>query len=241
MHLLAPDSESFILDMNQVSGIDEPAAALLHKANSSLLQDNIAVVFSRIRDRKAVLDPLRRKDLHKGRGFLCFEDNDLAVEWCENRIRDSVLPPQEKPLLKDYLLFTGIPDALLERLATLATTRDFTAGEFILNNNSRDDDRIFLLESGSVSILVPRQAGGFQRIATIGPGMNFGEMALLGHATRTATVMADTEVRCQILHAGELHRLAETVPELRITLLENLARDLGNKLRPTTEMVAALS
>lgn len=241
LHLLAPDSESFILDMHQVSGIDEAAARLLHQACHSLMQENIAIVFSRIRERKALLDPLRRNDLAHGRGFLSFEDNDLAVEWCENRIRDSALPPQARPLLRDYFLFAGVPAELLERLAALATTRDYKPGESILNNNTQDDDRIFLLEAGNVSILVPRQAGGFQRIATIGPGMNFGEMALLGHATRSATVMADTDVRCQILHAAELQRLAETAPELRIRLLENLARDLGNKLKPTTEMVAALS
>lgn len=36
---------------------------------------------------------------------------------------------------------------------------------------------MFFIETGHVSILLPLQNGAHQRIASLGPGMEFGEMA----------------------------------------------------------------
>lgn len=75
----------------------------------------------------------------------------------------------------------------------------------------------------------------------MGPGMNFGEMVLLGQTTRSATVIADTEVNCHILEAGDFNRLSEQAPLLKITLLENLTKDMADKLRRATQWIAALA
>lgn len=75
----------------------------------------------------------------------------------------------------------------------------------------------------------------------MGPGMNFGEMVLLGQTTRSASVYADTAVRCRILEVGDLERLSGETPLLKITLLENLAKDMANKLRGATQWIAALA
>lgn len=242
MRELAPGSSSFILDLKQVTGISEGAARLLHEARLYLDREGIAVVFSRIQHRKGLMEPLRRNCVHRDRGFLCFEDNDLAVEWCENRLCGDHGPMQpEAAKLADFALFCGVPVDQLDQLSALMTTRTFARGEQILVSNQQDDGRIFFIASGTVSILVPRQTGGHQRISTLGPGMNFGEMVLLGQTTRSASVHADSVVECRILEAADLNRLAEAQPSLKIRLLENLARDLSNKLRPTTQLVAALA
>lgn len=70
------------------------------------------------------------------------------------------------------------------------------------------DGRLYFIASGQVSILVPLPNGGHQRIATLGPGMNFGEMVLLGQTTRSASAHADTEVVCHILTTEALDRLS---------------------------------
>ncbi|MCU0843197.1 MAG: hypothetical protein MUC79_15995, partial [Thiobacillaceae bacterium] len=74
-----------------------------------------------------------------------------------------------------------------------------------------------------------------------GPGMNFGEMVLLGQTTRSASVYADTEVKCQILDADAFNQLASQTPQLKILLLENLARDMATKLRRATQWISALA
>ena len=52
-------------------------------------------------------------------------------------------------------------------------------------------------------------------------------MALLGQTTRSASVYADTEVRCRILEAGDFGRIADAAPLLKIAVLENLAQRHG--------------
>jgi glutaminase len=71
--------------------------------------------------------------------------------------------------------------------------------------------------------------------------MEFGELALLGQTTRSASVYADTEVRCRILEAGDFGRIADRVPLLKIAVLENLASDMANRLRGANQWIAALA
>jgi len=71
--------------------------------------------------------------------------------------------------------------------------------------------------------------------------MNFGEMVLLGQTTRSATVTADSEVRCHILKVDDFNRLSEQAPQLKIILLENLTKDMADKLRRATQWISALA
>lgn len=239
---MASDSHSFILDMNLVTGISESAARLLNQARLGFMEEGLAVVFSRIHDRPAIIDPLSKSSGNGDLGFLNFEDNDLAVEWCENRLFcTSTPPPASVESLIDFPLFKGVPETLMKQVEAVTRRQDYAAGEQILTLGQAGDDRIFFIELGQVSIQVPLQNGGNQRISSMGPGMSFGEMVLLGQTTRSATVIADTEVRCHILEAGDFNRLADQAPQLKITLLENLSRDMADKLRRATQWIAALA
>ena len=100
---------------------------------------------------------------------------------------------------------------------------------------------MFFIESGHVSILMPLQNGAHQRIASLGPGMEFGEMALIGQTTRSASVYADTEVRCRVLEAGDFDGSPDSMPLLRIAVLQNLASDMANRLRGANQWIAALA
>ena len=92
-----------------------------------------------------------------------------------------------------------------------------------------------------MSVLVPLQNGTHQRIASLGPGMEFGEMALLGQTTRSAAVHADTDVQCRVLDAVEFGKVARAAPELNVAVLTNLATDLANRLRGANQWIAALA
>ncbi len=242
MQEMAPDSHSFILDMHQVDGISESATRLLNQARLSFGENGIAVVFSRIHDRRAIREPLSRSASNGDRGFLSFEDNDLAVEWCENRLFGEGAPTSAATgSLADSPLFKGVPGTVMKQVKAVMRSQTFAAGERILVTGQAGDGRIFFIDSGQVSILVPTQDGGHQRIASLGPGMNFGEMALLGQTTRSASVYADTEVRCSVLEVADFNMLSNQTPLLKITFLENLAKDMADKLRRATQWISALA
>jgi glutaminase len=242
MREMAPDSHSFILDMHRVTGISESAARLLNQARLAFMEEGLAVVFSRIHDRAALIEPLGKSAGGGDRGFLNFEDNDLAVEWCENRLYCTATPsPASASSLGEFPLFAGVPATLLEEAEAVTRSCSYAPGDKILTCDQAGDGRIFFIVRGQVSIQVPLQNGGHQRISSMGPGMNFGEMVLLGQTTRSATVIADTEVTCRILETADFNRLADRTPQLKIALLENLTRDMADKLRRATQWIAALA
>jgi glutaminase len=242
MRELAPDSNSYILDMHQVAGISESAARLLNQARLSFGEENIAVVFSRIHNRPSIIDPLSKPVPGGDRGFLSFEDNDLAVEWCENRLFcDVAEKPSATGMLADSPLFAGVPEALMQEVMGVARPQRYAAGKWILTSGQPDDGQVFFIESGHVSILVPLNDGAHHRIASLGPGMSFGEMTLLGQTTRSASVHADTDVECRILSIADIDYLANHAPQLKFALLENLARDIASKLRRATQWITALA
>jgi glutaminase len=242
MHNMAAESHSFILDMHQVTGISVSAARLFNQARSGFSHDGIAVVFSRIHDRQDIIDPLSKSGQQRDRGFLSFEDNDLAVEWCENRLfSEAPYAHAAAGCLANFALFMGVPDALLKQVEAVTRSQEFAQGEQILVCGAQGDGRIFFIESGTASILVPLQNGGHQRISSLGPGMSFGEMVLLGRTGRSASVYAETNVKCHILDSSDINVLSDQTPLLKITLLENLANDMADRLRRATQWISALA
>ena len=176
------------------------------------------------------------------RGILFFEDNDLAAEWCENRLygeKAHVLDVRVS--LAESPLFRGASDALISQVEETSQLRIFAAGERILEQGQEGDGRLFFIESGQVSILVPLGDRGHLRIASFGPGMSFGEMAFLGQKSRSAAVHAETEVHCRIVDVEEFNRISERHPLLKIAFLENLAKDLADRLRGANQWIAALA
>ncbi|UCV24341.1 glutaminase A [Ferribacterium limneticum] len=239
---MAADSSCFILDMHQVDGISDSAARLLHDARLQLAGDNIALVFSRIHGRHAIEHPLSTTSPKADHGYLSFEDNDLAVEWCENYLLGDLARATEPTVsLGDCVMLLGLPSELMALVANAVVKKRFVQGEAILTTGEAGNGHVFFIEKGYVSILVPLEDGAHQRIASLGPGMSFGEMVLLGQTTRSATVVADCDVNCWVLDAKDIDCLAHEAPMLKIILLENISRDMAGKLLRATQWIAALA
>lgn len=71
-----------------------------------------------------------------------------------------------------------------------------------------------------------------RKVATLGPGSCVGELALLDHGPRTATVVAGTDLRALVLGAREFAGLVDDVPSISHKLMKALAqriRELDSK------------
>ena len=127
------------------------------------------------------------------------------------------------------------------RLAARPVWPGAAEGSIILHAGEQDDDRIFLLRAGEVSVLVAVDQHHTQRLATLGPGQTFGEMTILEQLTRSATIRADTDIVCWALRAADLNLLAAGRPRLKITILGNLARLQAQQRRQANGLVATLA
>jgi glutaminase len=236
------DTDCFILDMHRVSFLNDSAARLLHEARALLAAQEKALVFSRTRGRAVIEDALRHTLPSSDKGFVSFEDNDVAVEWCENRLlqmRDGVARATRS--VNGFPLLAGMSDMALAELRASMLTVEYTPGSTIISAGEQSDDRVFFIEDGEVSVVLRLADGSHQRVATLSAGMSFGELAMLGQAARSAFVHADTAVRAHTLSARSLDKLALQRPDIKIAVLKNLSLDLAQKLRQANHLIGALA
>ena len=79
----------------------------------------------------------------------------------------------------------------------------------------------FLIVSGEASV---RRNG--RKIATLGPGQYFGELALLDRRPRSATVASETEMDLLVLGQRQFNGVLDTVPALSRKMLAAMATRL---------------
>ncbi|HZU79401.1 MAG TPA: cyclic nucleotide-binding domain-containing protein, partial [Acidimicrobiales bacterium] len=65
-----------------------------------------------------------------------------------------------------------------------------------------------------------------RKVATYGPGDFFGEMSLLDHGPRSATVTADTDLELLVLDGREFRQLVDASPGIAWKLLVAMAERL---------------
>ena len=79
----------------------------------------------------------------------------------------------------------------------------------------------FLIVTGQASV-----RRNNRKVATLGPGQYFGELALLDRRPRSASVMSDTEMTLLVLGQREFNAVLDTVPALSRKLLAAMATRL---------------
>jgi glutaminase len=226
--------QHLVLDLKRVLNINESACRLLYEVLRRLSDLGKSVLFTHA-DRL----PLLRQYMKAKLGaryhelFRSLDDNDLALEWCENRLLESALPARQADRTADhadYELFETLSPEEIAVVAGLLRRRNYQQGEVIINVGDEACEMLFLAR-GSVSVFVPLETGGRKRLATFSAGMVFGEMAVIDRAPRSATIIADSEVVCDALTLTDLERLGTTHPGIKIKLLESLSLCLCRRLR----------
>ncbi len=131
----------------------------------------------------------------------------------------SKLPGYERRLrvTVDWLLGALLPrdtvQLKLERSTSIARWH-YQPGQVILHQGDVGS-RFFLIVAGEVEVVREEPDGATTRMATLGPGEYFGELALLRGTRRNATVRALTPVDVLTMHRGDFLALATHGPFFR--------------------------
>ena len=113
---------------------------------------------------------------------------------------------QAAELLQRVPLFSDLERKELENVASSMKQRTFQPGQQIAVEGESGVG-FFVIEDGQAKVTV----GGEER-RTLGPGDYFGEVALISHGARTATVTAETELKTYGMTFWDFRPLVEGTP-----------------------------
>jgi CRP/FNR family cyclic AMP-dependent transcriptional regulator len=116
--------------------------------------------------------------------------------------------------LRAIPVFASLDDETLHELATFATETSVAAGKQLLVEGDYAYE-LMAIEEGEAEVV---RRG--ERVATLGPGEFFGEMALLENTLRTASVVALTPMRLVTISHWDLKRVGSAMTQIRATLAE---------------------
>ncbi|HZB36372.1 MAG TPA: cyclic nucleotide-binding domain-containing protein [Gaiellaceae bacterium] len=121
-------------------------------------------------------------------------------------------------LLKRVPLFSDLEGKELEQIASSMKQRTFSAGQEIAVEGESGVG-FFVIEDGQARVTVRGD-----EVRTLGPGDYFGEVALITHGARTATVTADTELRTYGMTFWDFRPLVEDTPGIAWKLLQSAVK-----------------
>ncbi len=152
--------------------------------------------------------------------------------------------------LENILLFKGLGKKQIEKMLSVATTKEIPAGEIIIQEGERGSS-LYILEKGTVDILksIMLKMGDYivkdkmRKLARLEAemGVFFGEMAFIGEDERSATVKAVTDCTLSVIHREDFEKLAEGDCELGYVVIKNIAETLSHRLKQANEDVAKLT
>jgi CRP-like cAMP-binding protein len=129
------------------------------------------------------------------------------------------------PFLADLPIFAGVSKRHLHRIARLSTARRFVPLTVIVREGE-PARTFYVVLDGQVS--VTRKG---RRLARIGAGEAFGEMALLTDSPRSSSVIADTDVLTMCLSRANFNKVLKSEPAVSLALLKTLAERLRTSER----------
>jgi glutaminase len=243
LNQLAEESRYVIVDFKRVHLADTSARKLIVRAARSMAESETEPMFASIAD-DGPLERLIRalaedEPAHRVRQF---RDADAALEWCEDQLlAGAAYSFGTKFSVPQINLFKGLNANECRLVESVIRPLVFEKGDVIMREGDRAN-LFFVLARGTVSveIKVHGNDGRRKRVASIGPGLSFGEMALLDGGTRSADVIANERVICYGLGVEELHELSAEHPNIMITILSNLTRDFSERLRHANEEISVL-
>ena len=128
--------------------------------------------------------------------------------------------------LRNVSLFSGCTNKELETIARASDEISMKAGSLIVDQGQTGREA-FVVLTGTVQV---KRNG--KKVSTLGPGTVVGELSLLDHGPRSATVVCETDCTLLLLDQRHFISVLDEVPTMAHKLLAALAgriRELDKK------------
>lgn len=133
---------------------------------------------------------------------------------------------------KTIKIFQGLSNRQARIAALIGRFKSYRKGERILTEGEVGEE-MYVVVNGKVEIFSGDEDDKMS-IAILGPGDNFGEMALVRHGLRSASAEALDDTELLILDEKSLRRIQRRYPRIAAAVYLNLTRILSDRLQITT-------
>jgi CRP-like cAMP-binding protein len=137
-------------------------------------------------------------------------------------------------LLRGVPVFDGLSEAELLRVASICREARFVKGQ-ALTTQGTEGDELFIIRSGLLEVRVGQLGTGTlppHTVVSLGDGQVVGEMSLVDHGPRSATVRCTTaECHVLVIPRAAFEALCQADHHIGMLVYRNLAADLSFKLR----------
>jgi CRP-like cAMP-binding protein len=123
--------------------------------------------------------------------------------------------------LKRVALFSDLNQRQLGRLGRLFRERRLAPGMSVVREGKMSGIGFFIISEGEATVTV-----GGKKVATLGPGDHFGELAMISERERAATVTAETSVVCLEIPLWDFKEFALKNPDVTWKLLQHVVNML---------------
>jgi CRP/FNR family cyclic AMP-dependent transcriptional regulator len=123
-------------------------------------------------------------------------------------------------LIKRVPLFADLDNRELKQIATSMKERTFDAGDTV-TEEGKGGIGFFVIGDGKANVSV-----GGQQVRTLGQGDYFGEIGLIADIDRTATITAESDLRCYGMTSWDFRPLVESNASIAWKMLQVMAQRL---------------
>lgn len=123
-------------------------------------------------------------------------------------------------LLRQVSLFRACSDKELANIASICDVVHSKEGE-VLCQEGKVGGEFFVIADGKAEVTLKKK-----HLATVGAGSFFGEMSLLDHGPRAATVTAASDMTLLVLDPRQFDSLLKETPSVAYKVMKTLAERL---------------
>jgi voltage-gated potassium channel len=138
------------------------------------------------------------------------------------------MPNSVRDTLARVPLFSGFDAKHLDRLAKDFSERRFDAGSVVVRQGDDRSMGFFVIAEGEAVVSIDGTD-----VTTLGPGSEFGAIALISDRVRTATVTAKTALVTYVMTLWDFRSFVQSDSEVSWKLLQQLASMLHTTPAPT--------
>ena len=128
-------------------------------------------------------------------------------------------------ILGDVPLFKDLDESYLKDISEMFITARVPASRTIIEQGD-EGYRFYIIIRGKVAVTVTDDDENTLHVATLEDGDYFGEIALIARTDRTATITADTDLRCLGMTSWDFRPLVESNGKIAWKLMRALARKI---------------